>query len=140
MTVQEFIDRSAGTFLVIKINDELWIDCYNTRNLILINNDNNNIGASTLEIHEDSNHNAFMYAIDLKVDDLCMYHIEHDDGHVEEFYIYDASRSESMEAAHEKLTDIMAKLSNMRDRIDSFRNFVFYDMLNLIRSEKENKQ
>lgn len=139
MTPQEFIDRSKGTFLVIKINDELWVDCYKTRNLTL-NTNINNLGATALEIHEDSNHNAFMYAIDLKVDDLCIYHIEHDDGNVEEFYIYDASRSESMEAALEKLNDIMAKLSNMRDRIDSFRNFVFYDMLNLIRSEKENKQ
>lgn len=139
MTVQNFIDRSAGTFLVIKINDELWVECYKTRNLSL-NNNTNNIGAPALEIHEDEKHNAFLYAIDLVVDDLCMYHIEHDDGNIEEYYIYDASRSESMKAAHEKLNDIMAKLSNMRDRIDGFRNFVFYDMLNLIRAEQENKQ
>ena len=139
MTVQEFINISKGTFLIIKINDELWVDCYKTRNLTLINNVNN-LRAQTLEIHEGDTHNAFFYAIDLKVNDLCMYHIEHDDGNVEEFYIYDASRSESMKAANEKLTDIMAKLSSVRDRIDSFRNFVFYDMLNLIRTEKENKQ
>lgn len=139
MTVQNFIDRSAGTFLVIKINDELWVECYKTRNLS-INNNPHNIGAPALEIREDEKHNAFLYVVNLKVDDLCIYHIEHDDGHIEQYYIYDASRSESMKAAHEKLNDIMAKLSNMRDRIDGFRNFVFYDMLNLIRSEKENKQ
>ena len=139
MTVQNFIDRSAGTFLVIKINDELWVDCYKTRNLSLTNNPLN-IGAPALEIHEDEKRNAFLYVVNLKVDDSCISHIEHDDGHIEQYYIYDASRSESMKAAHEKLNDIMAKLSNMRDHIDGFRNFVFYDMLNLIRSEKENNQ
>ena len=139
MTVQDFIDRSAGTFLVIKINDGLWVDCYKTCNLT-INNNVDNIGAPVLEIHEGENHNAFLYAIDMAVEDLCMRHIEYDDGHIEQYYIYDASRSESMKAAIEKLNDIMAKLSNMRDRIDGFRNSVIYDMLNLIRSEKENKQ
>lgn len=134
MTVQDFIDRSAGTFLVIKINDGLWVDCYKTCNLT-INNNVDNIGPPALEIHEDEKHNAFLYIVNLVVDDLCMYHIEHDDDHIEQYYIYDASRSESLKAAHEKLNDIMTKLSNMRDRIDGFRNFVIYDMLNLIRSE-----
>lgn len=139
MTVQDFIDRSAGTFLVIKINDVLWVDCYKTCNLT-INNNVDNIGAPALEIHEGDNHNAFLYAVDMVVEDLCMHHIEHDDGHIEQYYIYDASRSESLKAAHEKLNDIMAKLSSMRNHIDGFRNSVFCDMLNLSRSEKENKQ
>ena len=62
-----------------------------------------------------------------------------DDGHTDEVLIYDTNRSESLKAAYEKLNDVMAKLSNMKDRIDSFRNFVYYDMLDKIRIEKLEK-
>ena len=133
MTAQDFI-KQGKTFIVITIHDELWIDCYKTSQVKITNED------KSIEVTEDPNHNAYIHLYDAEINDLYIRHQEWDDGHTYEVLMYDATRSESLKAAHEKLNDIMAKLSNMRDRIDSFRNFIFYDMIDKIRQEKENKQ
>lgn len=129
MTAQEFI-KQGKTFIIITINDELWIDCYKTTQVEITNE------GKSIEVHEDANHNAYMYLNDTEVNGLYMHHQDWDDGHTYDVLIYDATRSESLKAAYEKLSDIIAKLSSMKDRIDSFRNFVYYDMLDKIRKEK----
>ena len=130
MTAQEFI-KQGETFIIITINDELWIDCYKTSHVEVTNE------GKTIEIHEDSNHNAYIDLYDTEMNGLYIHHKEWDDGHTYEVLIYDATCSESLEAAYEKLNDIMAKLSSMRDCIDSFRNFVFYYILDNIRQKKK---
>lgn len=132
MTAEEFI-KQGNTYIVITINDELWVDCYKTSQVEFTND------GRTLEIHEDEIHNAYITLYGTEVNNLYMYHRVWDDGHTDEVLIYDTNRSESLKAAYEKLNDVMAKLSNMRDRIDSFRNFVYYDMLDKIRIEKLEK-
>lgn len=129
MTAQEFI-KQGKTFIIITINDELWIDCYKTSQVKITNE------GKAIEVTEDSNHNAYINLYDTEINGLYMRNESWDDGHTYEVLIYDATRSESLKAAHEKLNDIMAKLSNMKDRIDSFRNFVYYDMLDKIKQEK----
>ena len=130
MTAQEFI-KQGKTFIVITINDELWIDCYKSSQVRITNE------GKSVEVTENSNHNAYISLYDTEINDLYIRNESWDDGHTYEVLIYDATRSESLKAAHEKLNDIMAKLSNMKDRIDSFRNFVYYDMLDKIRQEKK---
>lgn len=130
MTAQEFI-KQGKTFIVITINDELWIDCYKTSQVRITNE------GKSVEVTEDSNHSAYINLYDTEINGLYMRNKSWDDGHTYEVLIYDATRSESLKTAHEKLNDIMAKLSNMKDRIGSFRNFVYYDMLDKIRQEKK---
>ena len=132
MTPEEFI-KQGNTYLIITINDELWIDCYKTSQVEITNE------GKSIEVTEDSNHNAYIHLYDTEVNDLYMRNEVWDDGHTDEVLIYDTNRSESLKAAYEKLNDVMAKLSNMKDRIDSFRNFVYYDMLDKIRIEKLEK-
>lgn len=129
MTAQDFI-KQGKTFIIITINDELWIDCYKTSQVRITNE------GKSVEVTEDSNHNAYISLYDTEINGLYMHNESWDDGHTYEVLIYDATRSESLKAAYEKLNDIIAKLSNMKDRIDSFRNFIYYDMLDKIRQEK----
>lgn len=133
MTAQDFI-KQGKTFLIVTINDELWIDCYKTSQVKITNED------KSIEVTEDPNHSAYIHLYDAEINDLYIRHQEWDDGHTYEVLMYDATRSDSLKAAYEKLNDIMAKLNSMRDGIDRFRNFIFYDMIDKIRSEKENKQ
>lgn len=128
MTAEEFI-KQGNTYIVITINDELWVDCYKTSQIEFTKE------GGRLEIHEDEIHKAYITLYGTEVNNLYMYHRVWNDGHMDEVLIYDTNRSESLKAAYEKLNDIMAKLSNMRDRIDSFRNFVYYDMLEKIRAD-----
>ena len=130
MTAQDFI-KQGKTFIIITINDELWIDCYKTSQVRITNE------GKSVEVTEDSNHNAYISLYDTEINGLYMRSESLDDGHTYEVLIYDATRSESLKAAYEKLNDVIAKLSNMKDRIDSFRNFVYYDMLDKIRQEKK---
>ena len=65
-----------------------------------------------------------------------MCHEDWDDGHTEKVLIYDTHRSESLKAAYEKLKEISNKLSEMQNGVDGFKNFVYYDMLEKIRTEK----
>ena len=129
MTAQEFI-KQGKTFIIITINDEVWIDCYKTSQVRITNE------GKSVEVTEDSNHNAYMSLYDTEINGLYMRNESWDDGHTYEVLIYDATRSESLKAAYEKLNDVIAKLSSMKDRIDSFRNFIYYDMLDKIRQEK----
>lgn len=130
MTAQDFI-KQGKTFIIITINDELWVDCYKTSQVKITNED------KSIEITENPNHNAYIRLYDAEINDLYIRQQEWDDGHTYEVLMYDATRSDSLKAAYEKLNDIIAKLSNMRDHIDSFRNFVFYDMIDKIRQEKK---
>lgn len=132
MTAEEFI-KQGNTYLIITINDELWIDCYKTSQVEFTNE------GRTLEIHEDDIHNAFITLYDIEVNNLYMCHETWDDGHTDEVLIYDANRSESLSAAYEKLKDISNKFNAMKKSVDGFKNFVYYDMLEKIRIEKQEK-
>ena len=130
MTAEEFI-KQGNTYIVITINDELWVDCYKTSQLEFTNE------GRMLEINEDEIHNTFisLYGIEMEVNNLYMYHRVWDDGHTEEVFIYDTNRSESLKAAYEKLKEISDKFSEMKKSVDGFKNFVYYDMLEKIRIE-----
>lgn len=130
MTAEEFI-KLGNTYLVIIINNDLWVDCYKTSQLEFTNE------GRMLEINEDEIHNTFisLYGIEMEVNNLYIYHREWDDGHTEEVFIYDTNRSESLSAAYEKLKEISKKFSEMKKSVDGFKNFVYYDMLEKIRIE-----
>lgn len=132
MTAEEFI-KQGNTYIVITINDELWVDCYKTSQIEFTNE------GRTLEIHEDEIYNAYISLYDMEVDNLYMYHRVWDDGHTDEVLIYDTNRSESLRAAYEKLKEISDKFSEMKKSVDGFKNFVYYDMLDKIRIEKLEK-
>ena len=129
MTAEEFI-KQGNTYLVIIINNDLWVDCYKTSQVEFTNE------GGMLEIHEDETHNAYISLYGMEVNNLYIYHRDWDDGHTEEVLIYDTNRSESLGAAYEKLKDISNKFSEMKKSVDGFKNFVYYDMLEKTRIEK----
>lgn len=132
MTAEEFI-KLGNTYLIIIINDELWVDCYKTSQVEFTNE------GRILEIHEDEIHNAYISLYDMEVNNLYMCHRDWDDGHTEEVLIYDTNRSESLRAAYEKLKEISNKFSEMKKSVDGFKNFVYYDMSEKTRIEKLEK-
>ncbi len=129
MTAQEFI-KQGKTFIIITINDELWIDCYKTSKVKITNE------GKSIEVTEDSDHGAYIHLYDTEINGLYIRNQEWDDGHTHEVLIYDATRSESLKAAHEKLKEISDKYTDLQKKVDVFKNFVYYDMLDKIRQEK----
>lgn len=130
MTIENFI-KTGKTYLVITINNDIWIDCYKTSKIKIIDED------KALEIYEDDIHSEYLGLYDVEINDFYIKWSDWNDGHTHEVLIYDATSSESLKAARDKLQKFSDKFADMQRTVESFKNFVYYDMIDKIR--KENK-
>ena len=94
MTIENFI-KTGKTYVVITINDDLWIDCYKTSKIKFTDK-----AHKALEIYEDDIHSAYLNLYDVEINSSYIKWSDWSDGHTREVLIYDTTSSESLNAAY----------------------------------------
>ena len=133
MTIEDFI-KPEKTYVVITINNDIWVDCYKTSKIKFIDED------KALEIYEDDIHSEYLSLYDVEINNFYIKWSDWNDGHTHEVLIYDTTSSESLMAAYEELQKFSDKFNDMRLRVESFKNFVYYERMDKIKSEKKIKE
>lgn len=130
MTIEDFI-KPGKTYVVITIDNNIWVDCYKTSKIKITDEE----GYKALEIYEDDIHSDYIKLSDVENYNFYIKWKVWADIHTREVLIYDATSFESLRAANDILQKISDNFADMQRTVESFKNFVYYDLVDKNRKE-----